>query len=337
MRDCSVFVGLDYHQDSIQVCVLNRSGTLLANRACPNHWAAVRSLAQAHGRVQEAALESCTGAAHLAEELVQRAGWSVHLAHPGYVSRMKQNPDKTDYSDAHMLADLVRVGYLPRVWLAPAGLRELRRLIRYRQQWVNERRNTKLRIRALLREERIRSPGVKAWSRLWLEWLGQQEAFRAQTRWIIDRHLAHLQTCRQEILLVETRLMQLTRDDVMVLRLRALPGIGPVTAWMLRAEIGRFDRFRSGKQLARFCGLSPRNCSSGQRQADAGLIKAGNRYLRSVAVEAAHRLIRYEPRWAALAARMRRGGKPGSLIAAAVANRWLRWLFHQMQPAPRAA
>ncbi len=41
---------------------------------------------------------------------------------------------------------------------------------------------------------------------------------------------------------------------------------------MLRAEIGRFDRFGSGKQLARFCGLSPRNASSGTRQADAGLV-----------------------------------------------------------------
>ena len=34
-----------------------------------------------------AAVESCSGAANLAEELVQRAGWSVALAHPGYVAR----------------------------------------------------------------------------------------------------------------------------------------------------------------------------------------------------------------------------------------------------------
>jgi hypothetical protein len=59
----------------------------------------------------------------LAEELVSRAGWSVDLAHPGYVARMKANPDKTGYSDARMLADLERVGYLPKVWLAPAEVR----------------------------------------------------------------------------------------------------------------------------------------------------------------------------------------------------------------------
>jgi len=110
-----------------------------------------------------------------------------------------------------------------------------------------------------------------------------------------------------------------------------------VTAWTLRAEIGRFDRFRSGKQLARFCGLSPRNASSGNRQADAGLIRAANPQLRAVLIQAAHRLARLDPKWRALALRLRSAGKPGSVVAAAVGNRWVRWLFHQMQPVTTAA
>ena len=101
----------------------------------------------------------------------------------------------------------------------------------------------------------------------------------------------------------------------------------------MRAEIGRFDRFRFGKQLARFCGLSPKNASSGQRQADAGLIRAANPQLRAVLIEAAHRLARLDPQWRALAQRLRNKGKPGSVVAAAVANRWVRWLFHQMRAA----
>ena len=55
--------------------------------------------------------------------------------------RLKQSPDKTDFSDAQLLADLERVGYLPRVWHAPERIRELRRLVRYRQQLVAQRRN----------------------------------------------------------------------------------------------------------------------------------------------------------------------------------------------------
>jgi transposase len=108
-----------------------------------------------------------------------------------------------------------------------------------------------------------------------------------------------------------------------------------VTAWVLRAEIGRFDRFRTGKQLSRFCGLSPRNASSGQRQADAGLIKAGNKYLRATIIEAAHRLMRYDERWKQLAGVPRLAGKPTCVVAAAVGNRWIRWLFHQIQGEPQ--
>ena len=104
-----------------------------------------------------------------------------------------------------------------------------------------------------------------------------------------------------------------------------------MTAWTIRAEIGHFDRFRTGKQLARFCGLSPRNASSGQRQADAGLIRAASPALRAVLIEAAHRLVRYDPSWQKFAQRLRTAGKPGSLVAAAVANRWMRRLYPEMK------
>ena len=124
MCSVKVFVGLDYHQDQVQVCVLNEAGKVLCNRGLPNDARAIQQAAERCGSVQAVALEACCGAANLAQELVE-LGWSVSLAHPGFVARMKQNPDKTDYADARLLADLLRVGYLPKVWLAPERLRRL--------------------------------------------------------------------------------------------------------------------------------------------------------------------------------------------------------------------
>lgn len=331
MTMVTVFVGLDYHQDSVQVCVMDQEGSVLANRPCANAYGAIRTVVHQYGRQVRAAIEACSGAAELAEELVSRAGWSVDLAHPGYVARMKQSPDKTDFGDARVLADLERVGYLPRVWLAPLGIRELRRVVRFRQQLVGQRRNCKLRIRALLRDGRVKPSGGKAWTVAWMKWLETTQEVSEQTRWILDRQLAQLRYLSGEIRSVEKRLDQLTADDPVVQKLLSLAGVGPVTAVTLRAEIGRFDRFRNGKQMARFCGLSPRNASSGQRQADAGLIKAGNPQLRAALIELAHRLPRCDVRWARLNSRLRIAGKPGSVVAAAVANRWVRWLHHQMQ------
>ena len=55
---------------------------------------------------------------------------------------MKSSPDKSDYSDGQLIADLTRVGYLPRVWLAPAYIRELRQLVNHRQQLVDHAQGT---------------------------------------------------------------------------------------------------------------------------------------------------------------------------------------------------
>lgn len=330
MCKVTVFVGLDYHQQSVQVCVMDSAGNVLVNRRCENDWRVIAQVVPEDANVQ-AAIEACSGAADLADELVHQAGWSVDLAHAGYVSRIKQSPDKTDFTDARLLADLERVGYLPRVWHAPQKIRELRRLVRYRQQLAATRRSLKLRIRALLRDHRVGSIDATAWTKAWLNWLSELAPLPEGSRWIMNNHLQELTHLNGRIMEAEAKLRQWLEQDPLATALLKIPGVGLITAVTLRAEIGRFDRFRSGKQLARFCGLSPRNASSGQRQADAGVIKAGNNELRRVLTQAAHGLIRFEPRWHATAVELKKRGKPTPLVVAAVANRWMRTLYHQFR------
>lgn len=328
MSSLAVTVGLDYSQDPVRICVMDEQGKQLLNRDLPNSAEVIIAAAERFGSVRGVAMEACCGAADLAEELVERAGWNVHLAHPGFVAHMKQNPDKTDYGDAQILADLERVGYLPRVWIAPKALRELRVLVRDRQSLVQQQRALKLQIGALLRENRQRCPHTR-WSKRWRQWLEQGAQLGEQSRWVMEQRLRRLAWIEAEIRLVEKRLEAVTADDRLVQWLRSLTGIGPVTAWTLRAEIGRFERFRNGKQLARYCGLSPCNASSGQRQADAGLIRAANPQLRSCLIETAWNLLRHDPRWRQLAQKLRARGKAGSVVGAAIGNRFVRWLWHQ--------
>jgi transposase len=331
MNRIPLYVGLDYHQESVQVCVVDDQSRVRLNRRCGNDW---REIAQAveplGGVVQRAGIECCTGAADLAEELIAQARWPMDLAHPGYVSRMKQTPDKSDFSDARLLADLERTGYVPRVWLPPREVRELRMVLRFRQQLVDRLRDTKLRIGALLRQQRIKGIG-KRWSRPWMTWLSSTDQFSVATRWVTDQHLLDLADLTRRIESAENQLRRMTEQDPQVKKLMTIKGIGEVTAWWLRAEIGRFDRFRTGKQLSRFCGLSPCNRSSGQRVADSGLIWAGHPQLKAVLIEAAHRLARYHPRWRELDQRLRVAGKPACVALAAVANRWMRSLLHEMR------
>lgn len=331
MTSLSVHVGLDYHDDTVRVCVLDDDGGMLVNRDVNNDPGAVRDLVSQHGYPKAVAIEACSGAADFSEELRRQTGWSVRMAHAGYVRKLKQGPDKTDHGDAWLLADLVRVNYLPEVWLADEKTRQLRRLVHYRQGLAAEKKNIKLRIRALLREERLKCPlNCRAWTKPWMEWL-KIAGLGEQSRWIMDQELKRLERIDEDIKEAETRMAAATDDDDLTQQLLKQSGIGLITALTLRAEIGTFDRFRTGKQLAKFCGLTPCNASSGKREADAGLIRTGNRALRAVIIQAAQRLPRHVEKWKILKSRLKKT-KPANVATTAVANRWIRWLFHQMQP-----
>lgn len=339
MENVPVFVGLDYHSRSVQVCVMDAAGAVLVNRSCGNSVLEIGGAIGGGRTVRRAAIESCCGAADLTEALIKDLSWPVSMAHPGYVARMKHNPDKTDYADAKMLAELSRAGLIPPVWLPPQNVRELRLLVRLRADLVKSVRSVKTRLLAVLRQQRIAEPGTFGrWCRKWLTWLdGKDCTLSEQGRFAVEVYLEELAALRARIGKVEARLRAATTGDAIVARLLQIKGVGEVTAWTMRALIGRFDRFTSGKQLARFCAVTPRNASSGQRVADSGMIKAGDPQLKSVVIEAAQRLRRWAPRWQALSASMSARGKPASVIVGAIANRWLRGLYHQMKELPMAA
>lgn len=336
-RPTVVSVGLDYHQDSVQVCILNSAGDILCNRPVRNRAEEIVELVRRYAPFARVGVESCCGAASLADSLIALTGWEVRLGHPGYVKRMRQNPDKTDFSDAHLVADLMRVNYLPFVWLAPLAIRDLRQLVRYRQQLVAQKVAVKLRIRALLREMRIEAATAKLWTKAGRQWLKGNVPLPPQSRWVLDQHVEDMERLEQKLSAVGKELETAAAADSMIVQLQTHKGIGLVTACVMRAEIGWVSRFNSGRQLSRFCGLSPRNASSGKRQADAGLIQGCSKLLRAILIEAAHRLMRYEGRWKNMTVQMKERGKPTSVIAAAVANRWIRGLYYELRHEPALA
>jgi len=339
MLSLPIYVGLDYHLKVIQVCVMDQYRRILINETVENDPDAVGRIVAPFGTGTnvQVAIEATTGAADFAEILINRFQWSVDLAHPGYVARMKQTPDKSDWTDAKLLADLTRAGYLPRVWLAPQYIRDLRELVRHRHGLVQQRTQVKLRLRALLRQHRIVCP-YSPWTIKGKDWLLNLDNIPNPTvRLVLRNHYDTIAYFNKIIGEVVDAMEDHVACDPVVRQLLQQPGIGVITAITMRALIGHFDRFRTGKQLAHFCAVCPRNNSSGGKTTTGGLIKAGDELLRQVLVEAAHRLIRYDDHWREMADRLRTNGKKTCVIVAAVANRWIRKLFHHMvelQPSP---
>ena len=98
MFNLPLYVGLDYHTNTIQVCVMNQQRQILANQSVENSVEAVFRVVAPFGSNVNVAIEACNGASDFADELAAKnPTWHVELAHPGYVARMKQTPDKSDW------------------------------------------------------------------------------------------------------------------------------------------------------------------------------------------------------------------------------------------------
>src|SRR5262249_12402352 len=115
-------------------------------------------------------------------------------------------------------------------------------------------------------------------------------------------------------------------------RLEEIPGVGPIVATALVAEVGDWKTFSSGRSLAAWIGLVPRQHSTGGKERLGRISKQGNRYLRWLLVTGAMAVIRYARRhgtkrvW--LAGLMDR--RPIKVAAVALANKIARMAWAMM-------
>jgi transposase len=128
-----------------------------------------------------------------------------------------------------------------------------------------------------------------------------------------------------------------------VAQLLRLPGIGPVSSWTFVMEFFGWRQFRNRREVAALAGLTPTPYDSGRRLREQGISKAGNRRIRTLAIEIAWAWLRYQPqsklsqwfaeRFAGGGTRMRRIG------IVAVARRLLidLWRFLEYGVVPEGA
>jgi transposase len=115
-------------------------------------------------------------------------------------------------------------------------------------------------------------------------------------------------------------------------RLEEIPGVGPIVATALVAEVGDWKTFSSGRSLAAWIGLVPKQHSTGGKERLGGISKQGNRYLRWLLVAGAMAVIRYARQhgtkrlW--LARIMER--RPIKVAAVALANKIARMAWAMM-------
>lgn len=122
------------------------------------------------------------------------------------------------------------------------------------------------------------------------------ERVPAEARTFLGMLAAQLVLINDQILETDRRIRTNARATETGRRLMDVPGVGPLPASALVASIPDPKAFRSGRNLAAWIGLVPRQNSSGGKERLGGITKQGDRYLRQLLVVGALAVVRYAQR-----------------------------------------
>ena len=288
-------------------------------------------------------LEACGSAHHWGRELLA-AGHRVTLLPPHAVRPYRQG-NKTDRADARALLEAARNSDIRPVPVKSVAQQSLMALHRLRSRWLSARTARINTARGILREFGMMIPvGARHVLPRLRAVVGDVDSplpapLRACLA-LLGEEIAQLE---EKIRQVEQHLKTLARDLPAVGRLQTIPGVGPLSATALVGFIGDVQRFPSGRHLASYLGLTPREHSSGLRRRLGAISKRGDTYLRMLLIHGARAVLwaarrRKQPDrlrvWALNLERLRGHNKAAVALANKLARLvWAVWLkeeqFHE--------
>lgn len=287
------YIGLDIHKKVIAYCIkridgeLVRHGTVAAERKALLKW-----------------LAELPGPWYGAMEATIFTGWvydflkpyavELKVAHPAMLKAITAAKKKNDRADAEKIADLLRVNLLPECHMMPEDLRELRRILRYRNMIVGTAVKMKNKMSGLLMEvgaiyDKRKLHGKRYFGDLLERVEDVPDSVKALLK--MSRNGFEMFNDIQKKLVTTLRTNKLIRERVQ--RLMSIPGIGEMTALTWVLEIGEVSRFSSSRQAISYCGLCSGQHESAGKEQRGPISKQRNKHLQTKLIEAA----KLAPHW----------------------------------------
>ena len=240
-------------------------------------------------------MEACSGAHHIGRRL-EALGHDVRLIPAQYVKPFLKG-HKNDYRDAEAIAEAVQRPTMHFVRIKTPDQMDLLALHRVRSRLVGLRTGVINQIRGFLIERGItvrRGPGPLR--KALVDILSSSSGALSQriVRLMIDLS-EDWRRLDARIAAVSADIEGLAEQDAPCQRLMTVPGIGPIISSAVVAAIGQGTGFRQGRDFAAWLGLIPRQESTGDRTILGKISKRGNKYLRTLFVQAAHVVLARRP------------------------------------------
>ncbi len=281
------YIGFDVHKKTISYCVktvdgrIVEEGTLQAQRTVLRRWAQGRQQAW-HG-----AMEATLFSAWIYDTLKPYAQ-QLSMGHPARMKAITAGKKKSDRLDARTIADLLRCDLLPACYVLAPELRDLRRLLRYRNLVVQQSVRMQNKMAGLLMESGTACDKQKLQGKKYFA--GLMKTLEEVPESVKDL----LRMSRGSMEMFQSTQKQLIRrllsDPVLqqrVERLESMGGVGPITALTWALEVADPHRFSSIADAVSYCGLTAAFRSSAGKQQRGPISKQRNAWLQTALIEAA--------------------------------------------------
>jgi len=293
-KDTVATLGIDIGKNTFHLVGLNKRGAIVLHQKL--------SRRQLEARLANLppcliGMEACVGAHHLSRRL-KAFGHDAKLMPAKYVKAFLKG-NKNDYRDAEAIAEAVQRPTMRFVATKTAEQLDLQALHRVRSRLVSERTAIANEIRAFLLDR-----GIAVAQGLHRLRLALPDILATRTDLLAPRLLHILndligdwRRLDERIHAVSLEIQLLAQDDPSCERLMTVPGIGPIISSATVAAIGTGDAFSKGRDFGAWLGLVPKQISTGDRTILGKISKRGNRYLRTLFVQAARVVLLRPATW----------------------------------------
>ncbi|WGR93098.1 IS110 family transposase [Bradyrhizobium sp. ISRA443] len=276
-------VGIDIGKNSFHVVGHDRRGAIVLRQK----W----SRGQVEARLANLppcliGMEACVGAHHLSRKL-QVLGHNARL--PAKYVRPYSKGQKNDFRDAEAIAEAVQRPTMKFVATKTADQLDLQALHRVRERLVSQRTGIINQIRAFLLERGIAVRQGLRFLRAELPSIlaTQTDVLSSRILRLVEDLAGDWRRLDARIEVLSCEIETFARQDQHCDRLMTVPGIGPIISSAMVAAIGTGDVFSKGRDFGAWLGLVPKQISTGDRTILGSISRRGNRYLRSLFVQAA--------------------------------------------------
>ncbi|NDO83807.1 IS110 family transposase [Citrobacter sp. NCU1] len=283
-------IGIDLAKSVFQVCVWINDGSIAFNRKVSR--AKLLDIIRQFPAGSIVAMEACA-TSHYWGRVFQSMGFLVRLIPTQHVKALTHH-QKNDSNDALAICETALRPGIHFVAIKTIEQQDIKALRSARQLMVEQRTALANQARSLAAEQGIEIPiGIHVLQHRLPDIIEDAEQLISPVlRQLLHSLLGNIHALNEQILVTEHSLAALCQQQPKYKVLMTIPGIGPLIAAAFLSEVNA-EQFTHGRQLSAWCGLVPRQHSSGGKSSLSSMTKNGNRGLRTLIIHGARSVMHW--------------------------------------------